>query len=170
MEPAKPLSKFKSKARIFVDANIFLYHAFDLNEISVKFLQRVEKGDVKACTSLLVLEEVFFKLLVQQTSNFITKVNLEKVKSFLKQPKTREKVYPPLFRYFQYIKTLKAGGLTISDLREEDMGKALQFSGRWGVLTADALHLAVMERKKIKHIASADSDFEGIEGITLWKP
>ncbi len=170
MATAEPLDEFPAKGRIFVDANIFLHHAFDLNESSVRFLQRVERGEVRAYTSLLVLEEVFFKLLIQRASNLLPKVTLEKVKSLLKDKKAREEIFSPLFRYLKYLGTLKAGGLRVSGLKEEDMGRAIHIAGQWGLLTADALHLAVMKRRGIVHLASADSDFEAIEGITLWKP
>ncbi len=170
MATVESLDKFPVKERIFVDANIFLHHAFDLNESSVRFLQRVERGEVKAYTSPLVLEEVFFKLLIQQASNFLSKVTLEKVKSLLKDKKARERIFSPLFRYLKYLDILKIGGLKVIGLVEEDMGRAIHIAGQWGLLTADALHLAVMERKEITNLASADSDFELIEGIILWKP
>ena len=169
MGSAKSLDDFPNKGRIFIDANIFLHHAFDLNESSVRFLQRVERGTIKAYTSLLVLEEVFFKLLIQQASNFLPRVTLQDVKSLLKGEEKKEEIFLPLFRYQHYIETLKAGGLKIGGLTEEDIPRALHISRQWGLLTADALHLAVMERKRIVHLASADRDFEEIEGITLWR-
>ena len=168
MGSAKSLDDFPNKGRIFIDANIFLHHAFDLNESSVRFLQRVERGTIKAYTSLLVLEEVSFKLLIQQASNFLPRVTLQDVRSLLEEKK--EEIFLPLFRYHHYIETLKAGGLRVSGLTEEDIPRALHISRQWGLLTADALHLAVMERKRIVHLASADRDFEGIERVTLWKP
>ncbi len=117
-----------------------------------------------------MLEEVFLKLLIQQASNFLTRVTLQDVKSLLKDEEKKEEIFLLLFRYQQYIETLKAGGLRVSGLTEEDIHRAIHLSRRWGLLTADALHLAVMERKRIVHLASADRDFEGIEGITLWRP
>ena len=170
MATVESLDKFPVKGQIFVDANIFLHHAFDLNESSVRFLQRIERGEVKAYTSLLVLEEVFFKLLVQQSSNLLSKVTLEKVKTLLKDKKARKKIFSPLFRYLKYLDILKTGGLKVIGLVEEDVERAIYIAGQWGLLTADALHLAVMERKEIINLASADSDFEVIKGITLWKP
>jgi len=38
------------------------------------------------------------------------------------------------------------------------------------LLTHDAQHIAIMKSESISAIASNDSDFERIEGITIWKP
>lgn len=72
----KNLKDFKGKEGIFIDANIFLHHAFDMNPISVEFLKTVESFNLKAFTSALVIEEVMFKLVMQSASNFLGKVTL----------------------------------------------------------------------------------------------
>lgn len=72
--------------------------------------------------------------------------------------------------YRGYIDTLKNFGLIVLDLTDKDMITALQKAKRYGLITADAAHIAVMERKGITHIASSDSDFKGVDEITLWSP
>ncbi|GFP19953.1 hypothetical protein HKBW3S03_01457, partial [Candidatus Hakubella thermalkaliphila] len=49
----KNLKDFRGKEPIFIDANIFLHHAFDVNPVSVEFLKKVESFDLKAYTSAL---------------------------------------------------------------------------------------------------------------------
>jgi len=89
MEPVKKLIDLPKDSIVFIDTNIFLHHAFDINRFSIEFLKRVEKGTVKAHTSALVVEELFFKLLMQQASNFLEKVSVEKVKTLLKDERKR---------------------------------------------------------------------------------
>ena len=79
----KNLRDFKGKDAIFIDANIFLNHAFDINPISIEFLKKIESFNYKVCTSALVLEELSFKLLMQSASNFLNKVSMQSVKSLL---------------------------------------------------------------------------------------
>ena len=67
----KNLNEFNGKEAIFIDANIFLHHAFDANSISVEFLKKVESFNIRAYTSALVIEEVTFKLTMQSASNFL---------------------------------------------------------------------------------------------------
>ena len=56
------------------------------------------------------------------------------------------------------------------DLKGSDILKAMQMVSAHGLLTADAAHLAVMERNAILNLASADSDFHVVPGITVWSP
>ncbi|MEW6408500.1 MAG: type II toxin-antitoxin system VapC family toxin [Nitrospirota bacterium] len=164
------LKDFKGKEAIFIDANIFLHHAFDVNPISVDFLKKVESFDLKAYTSALVIEEVIFKLILQSASNFLDKITLQNVKVLLKDTENKEKVFRPVEKYRGYINNLKDFGLTILDLTDKDMAVAIQEAKTYGLITADAAHIAVMERKGITHMASSDSDFNVVNNITLWSP
>lgn len=166
----KNLKDFKGKEAIFIDANIFLHHAFDINAASVEFLKKVESLNLKAYTSALVIEEVTFKLTMQSASNFLDRVTLQGVKVLLKDIKTKEKVFKPILEYRGYIDTLKDFGLMILDLTDKDMAAAIQTAKTYGLITADAAHIAVMERRGIPHIASNDSDFKAVNNITLWTP
>ena len=166
----KSLNDFKGKEAIFIDANIFLHHAFDTNIVSVEFLKKVEISNIKAFTSALIIEEVTFKLVMQSASNFLNKVTLQSVKPLLRDTKIRDKVFKPILDYRRYIDTLKDFGLIVLDLTDKDMITALQKTKKYGLITADAAHIAVMERKGITHMASSDSDFKGIDEITLWTP
>ncbi len=165
----KNLKDFKGKEAIFIDANIFLHHAFDINATSVEFLKKVESSNIKTYTSALVIEEVTFKLTMQSASNFLDRVMLQGVKLFLKDIKTKEKVFKPILEYRGYIDTLKDFGLVVLDLTDKDMAAAIQTANKtYGLITADAAHIAVIKRKGITHIASNDSDFKAVNDITLW--
>ncbi|OGW46727.1 MAG: hypothetical protein A2Y66_07050 [Nitrospirae bacterium RBG_13_41_22] len=166
----KDIKDFKGEEPIFIDANIFLHHAFDFNVISVDFLKKVETFNIKAYTSALVIEEVTFKLVMQSASNFLKRVTMQNIKTLLKDYKTREKVLKPVEEYRGYINNLKDFGLTVLDLSDKDMIAAIQKAKAYGLLTADAAHIAVMEKKGIKNIASSDSDFKIINNIVLWSP
>jgi predicted nucleic acid-binding protein len=166
----KNLKDFDRKDTIFLDANIFLHHAFDINPVSVEFLKRIESFNFKVYTSALVLEEIFFKLLMQSASNFLEKVSVQNVKVLLKDDKKRNQILNPLDNYMNYIKLLKESGLVIIDLKGNDMITALQKVKAYGLITADAAHLAIMERKGINQIATDDNDFSVVPDITIWSP
>jgi predicted nucleic acid-binding protein len=166
----RSLNDFGEKKPIFIDANIFLYHAFNTNNDAVNFLKKVEASSFKASTSSLVLEEVFFKLLMQSASNFIERVTVEKVKSALRDDTRRASILRPLVEYKKYIGILGDAGMKVFDLTGQDVLEAIEASGRHNLLVADAAHLAVMKRKQIDHLASGDSDFSTVPDITLWSP
>jgi len=38
------------------------------------------------------------------------------------------------------------------------------------LMSNDALHLAVMQKSNLQNLVTNDSDFDGIEGVHVWKP
>lgn len=164
------LKDFNGKVAIFVDANIFLHHAFNTNPISIEFLKMIELFNYRVYTSALVLEEVSFKLLMQSASNFISKVTMRNVKSLLRDEKKRKLIFNPVIEYMKYIGILKEYGMRIVELKDVDMIAAGQKASNYGLITADAAHLAVMERKGISNIATGDNDFKVVRDITVWMP
>ena len=70
------LAEFAADEPIFIDAHLFLFHAFDdenYGEIATSFLTRVESGEINAVTSALVIDEVLFKILVQEAAAHLKK-------------------------------------------------------------------------------------------------
>ncbi len=166
----KDLRDFEGSSPVFIDATIFLHHAFDTNPVSVEFLNRIELSSIKAYTSALVLEEVSYKIVMQSASNYLESVTVQHVKKFLDNPKNRGKVLSPLIEYMDYIDKLQEAGMNVIDLKGSDMKQAALHAKDNGLITADAAHLAVMLRKSIHHIATEDSDFVAVPNITVWSP
>lgn len=164
------INNIRDNDTVFIDANIFLYHAFGLNDIAVDFLRKIETNRIRAFTSSLVLEEVFYKLIMQSASVFLDKVTIENVEAAIKDDRYKEKIFKPVHEYRQYIEMLIELGLKVIDLTGSDVIKAIEKSEKLGLLTADTTHISVMERKGIKNLASADKDFVGIPHITIWSP
>ncbi|HDH04531.1 MAG TPA: PIN domain-containing protein [Nitrospirae bacterium] len=166
----KNLKDFRGGRAVFIDATIFLHHAFDTNPVSVEFLSRIETSNIKAYTSALALEEVSYKIMMQSASNFIERVTVRHVKKFLENRKHRAKVLSPLVEYMDYIDKLREAGMVVIDLKGSDIKDAARLAKDNGLITADAAHLAVMLRKSIHDIATEDSDFATVPDITAWSP
>jgi predicted nucleic acid-binding protein len=166
----KDLRDFEGGSPVFIDATIFLHHAFDTNPVSVEFLNRIELSNIKAYTSALVLEEVSYKIMMQSASNYLERVTVRHVKKLLENPKNRGQVLSPLVEYMNYIDKLQEAGLNVIDLKGADMKQAAHLARDSGLITADAAHLSVMSRKSIHHIATEDSDFAAVPNITAWYP
>ena len=75
-----------------------------------------------------------------------------------------------MLEYREFIDILKDFGLVILDVTDKDMTTALQRAKEFGLVMADAAHIAVMERKRITHMVSGDRDFKAVNNITLWSP
>ena len=60
--------------------------------------------------------------------------------------------------------------LKILGVRRGDFIRARALMQEYGLLSNDALHVAVMRREKIYCLATKDMDFDGITGLQVWKP
>lgn len=77
-------------------------------------------------------------------------------------------------------KTLLAHQATVSKIREmgvevvnvgvEDILRSNEIKRQHGLLTNDAVLIAVMERSGVTALASNDPDFQTVETITLYRP
>lgn len=116
-----------------------------------------------------MLEEVSFKLLMQSASNYLDRVTVPGVKGLLRDGEKRGLVLEPLEKYMHYLALLQESGMTVLELGDVDMRVAVRLARDHGLITADAAHLAVMERKSIRHMATGDNDFV-VTGLSIWSP
>lgn len=64
----------------------------------------------------------------------------------------------------------KIDHLRISGIDESALELSVIYSKMYGLLSHDALHLAVMKQNDINILASNDRDFDRVDWIRLWKP
>ena len=60
--------------------------------------------------------------------------------------------------------------LKIVGIDESVFDLALQYSKKYGLLSNDALHLAIMKQEGVAAMASNDRDFSGVKWIQIWRP
>ncbi|MCK4458534.1 MAG: PIN domain-containing protein [Methanosarcinales archaeon] len=60
--------------------------------------------------------------------------------------------------------------LKIVGIDYDVFGIALEYSGHYGLLSNDAIHLATMKKHGITSIATNDRDFERVEWLNIRKP
>ena len=167
------LAEFAADEPIFIDANIFLFHAFDdenYGEIATSFLTRVESGEINAVTSALVIDEVLFKILVQEAAAHLKKPTIWGIRKALKEKPFLEKVYKPVLKYRAYLESLALLGLEIIEVTSEHVLLAAEIGSKEGLLITDAAHVALMKERGIRHLATADSDLFQIKGLIVWRP
>ncbi|MEW5719010.1 MAG: type II toxin-antitoxin system VapC family toxin [Chloroflexota bacterium] len=167
------LGDFVADHPIFVDANIFLFHAFDdekHGQAATSFLARIENEEIEALTSSLVVDAVFFKILVQEAAAHLDKPTIWNIKRAMKDKTFVEKIYKPVLEYKSYVESLSLLGMRIVDVTDAHMLAAADIGAELGLLITDAAHVAVMREQGISHLATADADLFHIEGITTWIP
>jgi len=151
---------------VFIDANIFIYH-FTATSLSCReFLTRCSSGILHGITSLPVLLEVAHRLMVIEAQQ----------KGLVRGPNPGQKLSrsPTLVKklhlYEEWTLAIPRMGIEVAEVTFSDFLMSMRMRQKTGLLTLDALILAVMNRMKIPNLASADRGFSGIEGVRLFSP
>lgn len=164
----KPLEQFNdSNDYIYIDANIFHLAVRDqgkLGQSCVNFLKKIENGTINGITSVLVLDELMYKLLLKMIE---AKYN-ENPLIILREKKVDADI-------FATVATLIDDIISIKNLKIVDIPKTIAFVVThnfkiFHLLPRDTLHISLMELYDIKNIASADSDFDSVNWIIRWSP
>lgn len=154
---------------IFLDASPIIALMLGTAEAdsSEVLLGSIESGRRRAITTPNALEEVAFKLVFAKASETLGERNPWKIRDALKKDnRFRQACVDVLERLTGYIRTLEKGGLTIAEVHGEDFHLLPRFFRETGLLTADCLHLIVMDRLGIKEVGTLDSDFKGVKRVT----
>lgn len=161
------LSRILRGSLVFIDSNIFTY--FLLRDsvyfnTTKQFLKSVESGDIIGFINNIVISEVLFSYVKAQ----ICREYDIKPKAFIQFVKRKpESIGDVDISEVEDIFTIT--NLNLIDAPMNDMS-LLREAHKKSLLSNDAFHLLTMEYLNIENIATNDSDFERIEGITVWKP
>jgi predicted nucleic acid-binding protein len=162
------LAALPSGRRVFIDANIFIYHFAQapLSAACTTFLRRVEIGEVLGITSVVVLAEVAHRLMV-----------LEAIASFefpsrtaVKQLKEHPTLVNQLTHYKIASEKIPAFNVTVEPITAVHFRLAQNLSTAHGLLTNDSLTAAVMQTSTLVDLASNDPDLSAVPGLTIWQP
>lgn len=159
------LDDIVSGSRVFVDANIVLYAIQHRSRACRAFLARCDSGAVEGCISTVVLAEIAHRRMTQEAqSRGAVGANPSRILG------TKPELVRQLSVYAQDVRDLMDGGLSIETTRPEDFLVALEIQEQHGLLTNDALNLAVAKRLGIQEIATADKAFDGVQGVIVYRP
>ena len=153
-------------ARIYLDAPIFIYHFTGASEACRALLLRCENGEVRGVTSAVTVAEVTHRLMTIEAvaDGLVTPGNV------VAKLRRRPDVVKRLRRYREQVEKIPLMGVRVAslDLRTLLMAGALRPEA--GLLTNDSLAAATALEQEIDRVASADPDFETVEGLTLHRP
>jgi len=155
-------------ASVFLDANILVYHFAphpSFGPSCHELILRVENQAVTAYTSTAVLSSAAHHLMTFEASvvfGWATKV----VDRLRQDPSALKK----LSKFHQSIAQVPKLGIQILTIPETMVETAAMLSRDTGLLSEDALILAVMQRHGLTYLASNDTDFDHVPGITRYAP
>jgi predicted nucleic acid-binding protein len=154
---------------VFVDANILVYHFGPHPTFGTtcrQLLQRIENQDLVGFTSTHVLGEVAHQLMIAEALT-LPGWSAAKVKKRLRQQPT---ALQTLTRFRTAVENILQSRITVWTIAPPLFGTAAASSQQYGLLTNDALTAALMKANGLMRIASHDSDFDRVPGITRYAP
>lgn len=149
-----------------MDANIFLYGVLRSSPQCLAFLLRCLKGDLVAVASVSVLAEANHRFMIEEA--LASGVIARGTAAALRQ--AGPAVIAALRGYEDAMRAVRDSLGRIVPLEESILAAAAVERRLWGLMTNDSILVAAMRRNGISLLASADRDFERVEGITLFAP
>lgn len=160
------LDALASGSQAFIDANIFIYYLTAVSPSCHEFLARCASGALHGVTSLPVLLEVAHRLMVIEAQQKRLVRGPNPVHQLARAPALVKKLH----LYEEWTLAIPRMGIEVVEVAFADFVASMGVRQKTGLLTLDALILAVMTRLRISNLASADRGFERAEGIKLFSP
>jgi predicted nucleic acid-binding protein len=153
---------------IFLDANPLVYHFAPHPTLGVPctdLIRRIENKVIVAYTSTHMLSEVAHNLMTYESSQrfgWPSKV-VERLKQ---QPAQIQK----LAAFRQAIEKVPQHGIQVLTIPADFVAAAAAVSIQYGLLSNDALPVALMQANGLTNLASNDADFDRVPGLTHYAP
>jgi predicted nucleic acid-binding protein len=130
----------------YFDSNLIIYAILDdsnLGDWARKMLEKVQDGEMPACTSFLTFDEVFYK--VNKVKGI--DVAIKNLEAFLSMTNMR-----------------------FMDVNDAVIWRSLEIISEYKVLPRDAIHAATAFIAGAEVVFSEDRDFDGMKGLKRkWK-
>ena len=160
------LLKIPSGQAVMIDANIFVYANQRASIQCVKLMERCSNNEIYGIIPTHILAEVMHVFMLAEARD----LGLIKSNNPAKQLSESPQKIKVLNRYESMIRDLLAIGFQLESLQREDFITAMSLQHQHGLLTNDALFLAVASRLRVTSLISADSVFKNIPGIMHYSP
>jgi predicted nucleic acid-binding protein len=151
----------------FVDSNIFVYHFVDFGEVSLKcraFLggigSRVEAFSTASC----IADAVHRFMMVEAQEKF--NLGGGALAWIQRHPERIREL--TIFR--EAAKQMQSLPLRLLEPDCALISEAAELAAGHGLLTNDAIIVALMRRHGLTHLVTNDDDFDRVPGLTVWKP
>lgn len=152
--------------KIFIDANIFVYHVNGISSECKHFLSRCSQKEIIGYTSTFVLAEILHRLMIAEA---IRKKYI-RTKNPVQQLKKHPEVVKQLSDYIADVVKIREMNVKILDLTPKCIEESANIRKTEGLLTNDSLIVATMKQASFSKLATNDDDFDNIAWLDIYKP
>jgi predicted nucleic acid-binding protein len=160
------LADVRDGDRVFIDANIFIYHCGGRSQKCKAFLERCARRELLGYTSTSILAEVLHRLMVAEA---IAK-GLVTAKTAVRKLREQPELVKQLTQYQDDADKIAQMNVTILDLTQEVVKGSAAVRRDEGLLTNDSLVVACMREQGITKLATANGDFDRVSRLEVYKP
>ena len=160
------LSEIASGARLYIDANIFVYYFGRQSNECVALIDRCERGEIEAHTGTHILLEVAHRLMMTEAvdKGLVTPGNVPSKLRRIPEPASQLNEYSEAIRYILDM------GIAMLRVDAEILELSAHLRSQTGFLVNDSVSLAMMQGQGIQDIATNDRDFQRVDGLEVHFP
>jgi predicted nucleic acid-binding protein len=152
--------------RIFVDANILIYHFSGLSPECRAFLQRCESRQVEAFTGVHIVLEVMHRLMLLEAVHR----GLISGGQLARKLKERPEIVKGLREYNRSIRQIPRMGLRVRAIPLAVVRASEAVRVQEGLLTNDSITVALMGQVGVTAIATHDADLDKVANLSIYQP
>ncbi len=151
---------------VFLDSPVLLY-VFSASSAECRaLLRRCEEHAITGVTSTVVMAEVCHRLMAFEALS----KGLMPPGGVGRKLRSRPDVVRQLTEYREYLQRIPLVGIDVLPLDVRLFMGAADVRAETGLLTNDSIIVATMRDAGVSAIATADRDFERVEGIQVFRP
>jgi predicted nucleic acid-binding protein len=155
-------------SNVLIDANIFIYALSATSADCKALLERVSREEITGITLFEVVHEATHRFMIAEaTQKGIFAGQPEKGAKFLSK---NPRVVRTLSDYWVNTQRLMALNLLLLPMERSIVSSAQKERAATGLLTNDSIIVATMRAYGISAIATNDSQFDTVPGITVFSP
>lgn len=154
---------------VFLDANCLVYAATSDPQYGAacqRLLEQIDNKAIQGCASAHVLADLSHRLMTIEAALTLARPMTGIAGWLRRHPAEVQR----LNRYRQALDDLQAIPLPILPVTGGQVSRAADFSRQYGLLTNDAVIVALMLEHGLTHLASNDADFDRIPTIIRYAP
>jgi predicted nucleic acid-binding protein len=160
------LSLIKNDEEVFIDTNILVYANQRKSDECKKLLRRCALREVKGIVAMPMVADLAYALMIIEAreNGWIERANPARALS------ERPEIVRRLNAYQTQLHEFLGIGLRIEPALRVDILGMMSIQREFGLLTNDALLLAIARRVNCRSIASADKAFDRVTGFLVYSP
>lgn len=156
--------------RVFVDASVLALHFTGHPKLGPPcrdFLGRCASREIKGYTSVIAASETTHRIIIHEARVRLGFTTSSETVNYLKR---HSEVVKGLRQHLAVASTIYHLGIEILPVSYKDLHRGNRVRQQYGLMTNDSLIVATMQRRRLRHLATHDRDFDRVSTLHVWCP